>query len=59
MKTDDMFKQMAVQQGYVPATCTLDGQLVILLVNKGEDPCSGCNADRLVCKGRPRSKESQ
>ena len=54
MKKEDIFHDMVVQQGYVPATCTLDGQLVLLLVNKGNDPCAGCNMDRLVCKGRPK-----
>ena len=49
----DMFLEMAINQGYVPPTCQLDGHLVMLLVNKGEDPCVGCNNDRSVCKGRP------
>lgn len=49
-----MFHDMAVQQGYVPESCTLDGEMVMLLI-KREDPCAGCNMDRDVCKGRPKS----
>ena len=51
---DDIHKKMAVNQGYVPATCTLPGQLVMVLMNSGEDPCKGCNNDRQKCKGRPK-----
>ena len=50
----DIYLQMAIGQGYVPQTCVLDGQLVMLLVIKHEDPCAGCNADRTICKGRPK-----
>lgn len=46
------YKQMCVQQGYVPSTCILDGQMVWLLVKDGKDPCKGCNANRNICKGR-------
>ena len=49
--TRGMFHDMAVQRGYVPKECTLDGQIVMLLVSKGEDPCAGCNEDRAVCNG--------
>ena len=49
----DIFLQGAIGQGYVPSTCELDGHLVMFLVNKGEDPCAGCNNDRAVCHGRP------
>lgn len=52
----DMYKQMCVQQGYIPLTCTLDGQLVWLLVNKEGNPCKGCNEDRDICKGRPKTE---
>jgi len=51
--TIDHLREMAIQQGYVPATCTLAGQIVMGLMNKGEDPCIGCNANRGICKGRP------
>ncbi|MEE9215703.1 MAG: hypothetical protein V3U54_13190 [Thermodesulfobacteriota bacterium] len=49
----DHFLIISKQQGYVPSGCTLDGQLVLALVNDGQDPCADCNADRNVCKGRP------
>ena len=47
-----------VQQGWVPKTCTLtDDQVRMLfpLALRGEDVCRGCNADRDVCKGRPKA----
>lgn len=50
----DVMKDLCVQQGYVPPTCTMDGQLVFLLVSKGEAPCWGCNEDRGICKGREK-----
>ena len=47
------------QQGYVPDTCTLtpDQAFFIFMgeVMRGVDPCAGCNANREVCKGRPKS----
>ena len=50
--------QMMIEQGYVPDTCQLPedhgGLLIWTEVNKGNDPCWGCNLDRLVCKGRPK-----
>lgn len=46
------YKKMCVQQGYVPSTCKLDGQLIWLLINDGKDPCKGCNHDRNECNGR-------
>ena len=48
----DMYKEMCIQQGYVPNTCTMDGQMCWLLVNSQGDPCKGCNEDRNKCKGR-------
>lgn len=44
--------QMAVMQGYVSEKCSLDGGLVMALVNSGKDPCDGCNMDRKKCGGR-------
>ncbi|OPY57150.1 MAG: hypothetical protein A4E55_01832 [Pelotomaculum sp. PtaU1.Bin035] len=55
--TGDMFRDMCIHQGYVPATCTLPGLIAWGLVNKGEDPCAGCNGDRSVCNGRPQNPE--
>jgi hypothetical protein len=49
-----MFKEMCIQQGYIPTTCTMDGQLAWLLVRKGENPCWGCNEDRKICKGQEK-----
>ncbi len=49
-------KDMMIEQGYVPSTCTLHPKIAGLLIwseiNKGRSPCDGCNADRLVCKGK-------
>ena len=50
----EQLHEVAVELGYVPPTCTLDGELVMLLVSKREDPCARCNEDRNVCQGRPR-----
>ncbi len=47
-----MHKQMCINQGYVPPTCTMDGMLCWLLVKKQGDPCQGCSEDRTICKGR-------
>lgn len=58
-RRDEVFHDMCVKQGYVPSTCTLDGELVWMLVRKGEDPCAGCNMDRAVCKGRPRRNQTR
>ena len=48
-------KNMMIQQGYVPPTCSLDpriaGPLIYSGVSKGKSPCDGCNSDRMVCKG--------
>lgn len=43
---------MCVQQGYVPPTCKLDGQMCWLLIQEGKDPCKGCNHDRNTCNGK-------
>lgn len=48
---DDIQKQMCIDQGYIPETCTLPGVLVWGLVNKQGNPCIGCNEKRSVCKG--------
>ena len=51
-------KDMMIQQGYVPPTCTLPaeiaGPLIYSEVSRSVSPCWGCNADREVCKGQPR-----
>jgi len=52
----DIFKEMCIKQGYVPPTCTLDGQLCWLLVNSQGNPCIGCNADKNICKTRNRTE---
>jgi len=43
---------MCVQQGYVPSTCTMDGQYCWMLVNSQGDPCKGCNENRNICLGK-------
>lgn len=54
-------KQMMIQQGYVPSTCTLDdqiaGPLIYSEVSKGRSPCAGCNETRSVCKGKPKDPD--
>ena len=50
-------KDLMIQQGYVPSTCTLPdeyaGVLVYSEIKAGRSPCWGCNADRSVCHGQP------
>lgn len=46
------YKQMCVQQGYVPSTCTMNGKYCWMLVNSQGDPCKGCNENRNICNGR-------
>ena len=51
-------KDMMIGQGYVPPTCSLDvriaGPLIWDEINKGRNPCWGCNSDRSICKGAPK-----
>lgn len=58
MFTGPIGKQLMIQQGYVPETCTLPdsyaGPLIYLEICKGRSPCDGCNEDRFVCKGGPK-----
>lgn len=53
-----MNKQLMIQQGYIPSSCTLNETLAPLLVmaeiKEGRSPCDGCNADRGVCAGTPK-----
>lgn len=57
----ELGKTLMIQQGYVPATCTLPveiaGSLIWREINARRNPCWGCNADRLVCRGAPRRNE--
>ena len=54
-----MTKDLMIQQGYVPPTCTMQdppaGMLIWQEINAGRDPCSGCNANRSICKGRSKT----
>lgn len=54
-------KQMMIEQGYVPATCTMNdqiaGPLIYAEVSKGRSPCDGCNGDRSVCHGKLKDPE--
>jgi len=49
---DDIFLDMAKHQGYIPSKCLLGGQIVMGLINSGDDPCRGCECDRMKCGGR-------
>lgn len=58
MFNGDVGKKLMIQQGYVPATCTLaaelSGMLIWSEVNAGRDPCAGCEEDRTKCHERPK-----
>lgn len=53
------YKSMCIQQGYVPSTCKMDGQMCWLLIQEGKDPCKGCNNDRVKCNGRHAPYEDE
>lgn len=53
------YKAMCIQQGYVPSTCQMNGQLCWLLVQEGKDPCKECNYNRAKCNGRHAPYESE
>ena len=50
-------KDLMIQQGYVPATCTLPaalaGPLIYKEIEGGRSPCWGCHGDRTICGGLP------
>lgn len=48
---------MCINQGYVPPTCKMDGQLCWLLISDGKNPCDGCNYNREDCKGLPKKEK--
>lgn len=56
-------KDMMIQQGYAPETCTLDpgiaGPLIWHETNMGRDVCAGCYEDRKKCNGRPFKKQEK
>ena len=52
----DIYKDMCIKQGYVPASCIMNGAMCLALVNSEGNPCRGCNADRNVCNGRDDEK---
>ena len=47
----DMFKKIAVEQGYIPKECLLPGELIMALINESKNPCDGCHNNRNICKG--------
>ena len=53
-------KALMIEQGYVPPTCTMPeenaGLLIYAEISSGRDPCAGCNGDRAVCRGRPKTE---
>ena len=51
----DSMLALCKEQGYVPDGCVLQGVIVYGLTNKGEDPCKGCNENRVNCGGRPNN----
>lgn len=54
---NDTLREMFIQQKYVPENCTLPGQFILVLKNKGECPCDGCNEDRGKCKGKEKKQK--
>ena len=54
IKETDQLLEMCKHQGYVPIGCIMPGMMVLCFINQGDDPCKGCNNDRLKCKGRSR-----
>lgn len=50
----DMALGMAKQQGYVPKSCLLGGNVAMSEVMAGRDPCAGCEGPREKCGGRPK-----
>jgi len=54
--TDDVQLGMAKHQGYVPQTCLLGGATVMDEINKGRNPCDGCEGPRSRCKGSPKKQ---
>ena len=56
VKSADIMLEIVIRQGYVPKDCYLHGNLVLALVNQGNDPCAGCNLDRNICHGRPNTE---
>ena len=51
-------KDLMIQQGYVPKTCTLPdeiaGSIIYAEIQAGRSPCDECQENRMVCKGTPR-----
>jgi len=57
-------KDLMIQQGYVPSTCTLPDEIAGAIIwtetNEGRSACDRCNADRSICKGRqPATREKR
>lgn len=52
--TDDIQLEMAKMQGYVPQKCLLGGMVVMDEINKGNNPCWGCEGPREKCDGAPK-----
>jgi hypothetical protein len=51
---NDAMLGMAKMQGYVPQGCLLGGLIVMAEVQRGENPCWGCNGPRDKCGGKPK-----
>jgi hypothetical protein len=51
---DDWQLGMAKMQGYVPTTCLLGGATVMSEIQKGNNPCWGCEGPREICKGKTK-----
>lgn len=51
---DDMQLGMAKMQGYVPQDCLLGGMVAMDEINKGNNPCWGCEGPREKCGGKEK-----
>ena len=52
----DIQLKMAIAQGYVPVGCLLGGIVVMDEINKGRNPCWGCNGPRDKCLGMQKDE---
>ncbi|APH21072.1 TPA: hypothetical protein ACXDAY_002224 [Clostridium botulinum] len=54
MENNDTLRELCIKQGYVPSKCKLTGVLIMGLIQRGENPCWGCNHNRNECGGCPK-----
>ena len=52
--SDDWLLGMAKMQGYIPKSCLLGGEVVMLEIGEGRNPCWGCEGPRDKCHSQPK-----